>query len=244
MGRWVNIGTDNTSSSFLTYFDKLRFRSDRPNSYFIDCNKSSGSFDRTLSFNVSENFTVGAEYRLTVGRGGVDQFSKRFIYNGATTVVSLAGEVHYSQNEYYYNMDKYVSEPASTPTSISVPATVQEGESFDISWGTSSRATRYHLERSINGGAYVEIYQGTNRSYVDIALPSWNTIRYRVMGYNSDGYSGYRTSDTITVKHFPEFHTKIDGNLKVTDNGWIKVDGQLREIDKICTKIDNVLKEV
>lgn len=43
---------------------------------------------------------------------------------------------------------------------------------------------------------------------------------------------------------FPELKMKVNGTLKISQNGWVKVDGKLREIDKIWTKINGVLREV
>lgn len=134
--------------------------------------------------------------------------------------------------------------PPSTPSSISVPTTVKGGESITISWGSSSGATRYHLERSVNGGSWTQIYQGSNRSYTDTITKGWKTVAYRVRAYNSDGYSGYRTSPTITVINFPEMQIKINGVLKTSDAGWVRVNGQLREIDTIWVKINGAIKEV
>lgn len=43
---------------------------------------------------------------------------------------------------------------------------------------------------------------------------------------------------------FPELIMKIDGQLKTSENGWVKVDGALREIDTITAKVNGILKEV
>lgn len=142
--------------------------------------------------------------------------------------------------EYY----AYIPTPPSTPSSISVPTTIRGGETITISWSSSSGATRYHLERSVNGGTWTQIYQGSNRSYSDTITKGWNTVAYRVRAYNSDGYSGYRTSPTRTVINFPEMQIKINGVLKTSDAGWVRVNGQLREIDTIWVKINGAIKEV
>lgn len=141
-------------------------------------------------------------------------------------------------------IEKYEPTPPSTPSSISVPTTVKGGESIVISWGSSSGATRYHLERRVNGGTWTQIYQGSNRSYTDTITKGWKTVAYRVRAYNSDGYSDYRTSPTRTVINFPEMQIKINGVLKTSDAGWVRVNGQLREIDTIWVKINGAIKEV
>lgn len=134
--------------------------------------------------------------------------------------------------------------PPSTPSSISVPTTIKGGESITVSWGSSSGATRYHLERRVNSGTWTQIYSGGSRSYTDTITKGWNTVAYRVRAYNSDGYSSYRTSPTRTVINFPEMQIKINGVLKTSENGWVKINGVLREIDSIYVKVNGQLKEV
>ncbi|WP_132995858.1 fibronectin type III domain-containing protein [Sporanaerobacter acetigenes] len=94
---------------------------------------------------------------------------------------------------------KYIPQPPSAPTFITIPSIAKGGENITVSWGSSSDATRYHLERSVNGGSWAEIYNGSNTSYTDTITKGWNTVVYRVRAYNSDGYSSYRTSATRTV---------------------------------------------
>lgn len=148
-------------------------------------------------------------------------------------------------NNAYYTIYEYVKTPPSTPSNITVnPSEVKEGENISISWGSGSGASKYYLYRSINGGSYTQIYSGSSRSRSETALASWNTVRYRVRSYNVDGYSSYRTSSTITVKHFPEFQMRVGGALKASDNGWVRVGGQLREIETMWVKVNGIVKEV
>ena len=127
---------------------------------------------------------------------------------------------------------------------VAVPSTLEGGKSYSISWGSGSGASSYRLDRSVNGGAYSQIYSGSSRSYTDTILSTWNTVTYRVRAYNTDGYSSYITSPTRTVKHFPEMKIMVSGALKTSDNGWVRIDGQLKQIDKIVTRVNGVLKEV
>lgn len=111
--------------------------------------------------------------------------------------------------------------PPSTPSSISVPSLVKGGESINISWGSSSRAISYYLERSVNGGTWTQIYGGSSRSYTDTITKSWNTVAYRVRAYNSDGYSGYTTSPTRTViNNVPPTISGVDTNLGDKNTGF------------------------
>ena len=97
----------------------------------------------------------------------------------------------------------YNSAP-TVPSSITVPTTVEGGGKLTISWGASTdvdgNLSGYKLERSVNGGAYSQIYAGTARSYTDAITFGWNTVAYRVRAYDAEGaHSGYKTSDTRTV---------------------------------------------
>ena len=93
----------------------------------------------------------------------------------------------------------------STPSSISVPSSVQAGKAFTVSWGTSTDSdgnlSGYILQRSLNGGSYSTIYTGSSRSYQDtIPKSGYTSVTYRVQAYDTDGAtSSYRTSNTVTV---------------------------------------------
>lgn len=197
------------------------------------------------------NLVVGANYRIRIEFTSPVRYSYTFSsyvytdppnYNYYHDITTNALE---GSTKFNYYLEQYVSNPPSTPSSISVtPSPVAEGGTISISWGSGSGATRYYLQRSINGGSYTDIYNGTTRSYSDIALASWNTVSYRVRSYNSDGYSSYRTSSSITVTHFPEFNMRVNGALKASDNGWVKVDGVLKEIDSIWVRVNGTLKKV
>ena len=93
----------------------------------------------------------------------------------------------------------------STPSSISVPSSVQAGVAFTVSWGASTDSdgnlSGYTLQRSLNGGSYSTIYTGSSRSYQDtIPKSGYTSVTYRVQAYDTDGAtSSYRTSSTATV---------------------------------------------
>lgn len=198
---------------------------------------------------ISETLSSSGTYRAYFsGSYGSDSISL------TTPSVSSKPSTVYSSNTSYYSkaqtlsgtlyIQEYVPEPPSTPTSITVPSTIKGGESITVSWGSSSGATSYRLERSVDGGTWTQIYSGGSRSYTDTITKGWNTVAYRVRAYNSDGYSSYRTSPTRTVINFPEMQIKINGVLKTSENGWVKINGVLREIDSIYVKVNGQLKEV
>lgn len=97
-----------------------------------------------------------------------------------------------------------VNTAPSTPGSISVPGSIQGGSTVTISWSASSDAQGnlegYKLERSTNGGAWTQIYQGGGTSTTNNVAYGTNTVMYRVKAYDSMGLeSGYRTSNNVAV---------------------------------------------
>lgn len=150
-----------------------------------------------------------------------------------TTVVAEDGTypANGRHSDGYWYVKGSLSIPPSMPSSITVPAIVKGGESLSISWGTGSGATRYHLERSVNGGAYSQIYSGSNRSYTDTITKGWNTVAYRVRAYNSDGYSGYTTSPTRNViNNIPPSISGQDSNLGDKNLGFV-ISYQVDDVD-------------
>ena len=96
----------------------------------------------------------------------------------------------------------------STPASISVPPHVNEGGSVSVSWTASTdlegNLSGYTLQRSVNGGGYVQVYQGAGTSFTDTAPSNADTLQYRVQAYDSEGLtSGWRTSSQVQVYEIP-----------------------------------------
>ena len=80
-----------------------------------------------------------------------------------------------------------------------------EGGKAKISWSAVNAAT-YKLERSINGGDYLVIYEGDSEAYEDAISNNMNTIQYRVMASNNLGSSGYASTEVIVVQdNYPPF---------------------------------------
>lgn len=127
----------------------------------------------------------------------------------------------------------------SKPTIPSITAILND-TNISVSWTQSTDVDddpiTYHLERSINGGNYTEIYSGTSRSYPDTVLTAWETVRYRVRAYDSYEYSNYSTSNLIEVQLFPKLAVNYNGSLKYTVEGWVNYNGQLRKITDIWIK--------
>lgn len=94
----------------------------------------------------------------------------------------------------------------SAPNSITVPNTVLGGGVLTVSWPAASDSdgnlSGYELERSVNSGAWSQIYKGSARSYTDSITKGWLTVAYRVRAYDSySAYSGYTTSPARTVNN-------------------------------------------
>ena len=93
----------------------------------------------------------------------------------------------------------------TTPSSITVPQSIQGGSTITVSWGASTDAQNnlegYILERSTDGGkSWSQVYQGSSRSTTNTVAFGTASVMYRVKAYDSDGLaSGYKTSGQVTV---------------------------------------------
>ena len=93
----------------------------------------------------------------------------------------------------------------TTPSSISVPGSIQGGSTITVSWGAStdkeSNLEGYILERSTDGGkSWSQIYQGSSRSTTNTVAFGTASVMYRVKAYDSEGLaSAYKTSSQVTV---------------------------------------------
>ena len=105
----------------------------------------------------------------------------------------------------------------TTPPSITVPDEVRSGKAAEISWAASvdpeGGAITYELERSINSGAWTNVYTGSATSYDDTGVgTSANTVQWRVRAKDVNGaYSGYTSSTVKTVVH------NVDPTISGTD---------------------------
>lgn len=105
------------------------------------------------------------------------------------------------------------------PTTITVPTTINGGTNITVSWsaGADSDANLagYILERSVNGGAWSQIYIGALRQFSDAITFGWTSVAYRVKTYDAyNAQSGYTTSPTRTVvNNTAPTITGSDGNL-------------------------------
>ncbi len=94
--------------------------------------------------------------------------------------------------------------PPTKPPHINVPASIYGGKTAAVSWGASTdvdnNLSGYILQRSVNGGAYTQIFKGNALTYTDTITYGWNTVRYRVCAYDAmDAASDWRVSNIRTV---------------------------------------------
>lgn len=122
----------------------------------------------------------------------------------------------------------------TTPTSITVPPSINGGSTITISWGASSDAESnlegYKLERSTNGGStWSQIYQGSARQTTNTVAFGTESVMYRVRAYDSEGlHSGYRSSAQVTVlnNHAPGAPAGITVPEEVKGGGTLAVTWQ------------------
>ena len=92
----------------------------------------------------------------------------------------------------------------SVPSSLNIPDAVICNEPLIITWGESSdidgNLAGYILERQVDGGAWIKLYEGSEQTYNDSIVKGWKTVAYRVKAYDSyNAFSAYITSETRAV---------------------------------------------
>lgn len=105
----------------------------------------------------------------------------------------------------------------TTPASITIPDSIQGGNTITVTWGTATDAESnlegYVVERSVDGGGtWAQVYQGSGTSTTNTVPVGTETVMYRVKAYDTEGLcSGYRTSGQITVinNHVPGIPASI-----------------------------------
>ncbi|NMC35256.1 MAG: fibronectin type III domain-containing protein [Veillonellaceae bacterium] len=139
--------------------------------------------------------------------------------------------------------------PPSTPSFIDVPTSVYGNNTAVISWGASTDPENslggYILQRSVDGGTFVQIYKGASLSYTDTITLGWTTVTYRVCAYDtSDTQSDWQTSATRTVNNNqPPVISGTDENLGEKTDGFTityTVTDAENDTVTVTEKIDNV----
>lgn len=193
----------------------------------------SGAHLLEVSYRGSSRSYWSAEYKSVVNSTTYTRGS--FI----TTVIAENGTYPTNgrhSDGYWYVIGSLVT--PTTPISITVPEVLEVGTTFTISWETSTNQEGYKLERSINSGAYIEVYSGANRSYVDTPLANWETIGYRVRAYNGTAYSSYVTSPIRELSTFQDIQENFNGVWTSYVGAWENVNGTWIEIIEIWENVN------
>ncbi|WP_444899733.1 hypothetical protein ACJJIX_05070 [Microbulbifer sp. VAAC004] len=93
------------------------------------------------------------------------------------------------------------------PGAINYPTFDSDG-SYSISWSSSSAASRYELERSINGGSWSRIYNSSGTKFNETGKSN-GSYRYRVRACTSNMCSGFKTGGTLKVEKTPPTPSSI-----------------------------------
>jgi len=127
-------------------------------------------------------------------------------YLGAVTSTSSdAYPQKGTQDGFYYQIVNTgeVTQPPSAPSSITVGETTRSSP-ISVSWSAVSSAgtpTYNTLQRSINGGAFTDIYTGSALSYTDTAdNQNWDTVQYRVKAVVNGSSSEWTVSAVKAVQ--------------------------------------------
>jgi hypothetical protein len=89
--------------------------------------------------------------------------------------------------------------PDQTPAAASAPAVVGGSFRVDVSWAPVTNADTYVLERSINNGAFAQVFSGAGLTYVEQTFDTTSDYCYRVRGVDNVFGSG-PVSPTICSK--------------------------------------------
>ena len=103
-----------------------------------------------------------------------------------------------------------VSNPPTTPASITLPALINAGENYTITWAASTdpdgNLAGYQVERSTDqGGSWIRVADAhTTASFSAVATADSATVMYRVRAVDAGGLtSGWKTSTASTINTAP-----------------------------------------
>jgi YD repeat-containing protein len=103
--------------------------------------------------------------------------------------------------------------PPTAIAAITTPATSYTG-AYTVSWTAVAKATRYTLQRSINGGAWSTIYTGAGLSF-GVTGQGQGSYGYRVQGCNTVGCGGWSPTKTTVVQFIPAVPATLTGYTEV-----------------------------
>lgn len=220
----VGLGAENgvSEGSTLAMFSDNASRQCRPTAQAVaNSEYTSGSLSASQPWWYwlrSPYASVSDSVRLVYSDGTLYSYSAYNGSNGVRPALNLSSSILVSDSPDSDGAYTIVwNQAPTTPPSITVPDEVRSGKTAEISWAASvdpeGGAITYELERSINSGAWTNVYTGSATSYDDTGVgTSANTVQWRVRAKDVNGaYSGYTSSAVKTVVH------NVDPTISGTD---------------------------
>lgn len=220
----VGLGAENgiSEGSTLAMFSDNASRQCRPTAQAVSnseyTNSSLSASQYWYYFLRSPYASNSNSVRNVYSDGTLHYYSAYYGYYGVRPALNLSSSILVSDSPDSDGAYTIVwNQAPTTPPSITVPDEVRSGKTAEISWAASvdpeGGAITYELERSINSGAWSNIYTGSATSYDDTGVgTSANTVQWRVRAKDVNGaYSGYTSSTVKTVVH------NVDPTISGTD---------------------------
>lgn len=93
-----------------------------------------------------------------------------------------------------------------------LPLLLKAWDEVHIEWSEATgKGVTYILERSINGGAFTEVYRGNGLSFTEPAQTGWQTVRYRVKSAIGETQGKYQTSAQAKIYRLSDYTGKVLG---------------------------------
>lgn len=210
----VGLGAENgiSEGSTLAMFSDNASRQCRPTAQAVSnseyTNASLSASQPWWYYLRSPDASSSGDVRSVGSGGALDSGSACVGRDGVRSALNLSSSILVSDSPDSDGAYTIVwNQAPTTPPSITVPDEVRSGKTAEISWAASvdpeGGAITYELERSINSGAWTNIYTGNAASYDDTGVgTSANTVQWRVRAKDVNGaYSGYTSSTVKTVVH-------------------------------------------
>ncbi|MGS2724925.1 RHS repeat-associated core domain-containing protein [Porticoccus sp. GXU_MW_L64] len=126
-----------------------------------------------------------------------------------------------------------VAPPPPVPGALTVPSGDSDG-SYTVSWGSSSGATSYSLQRRLNGGSWVTLQNNSATSRSESGLSN-GTYEYRVNASNNSGSSAFTSIKKTDVAITPGIPSSISNpSVSYTGNftvSWGAASGSITKYD-------------
>ena len=106
----------------------------------------------------------------------------------------------------------------ATPASIIVPSNSTNGN-ISISWASSSTATKYQLQESVNNGTWTTLTSTATAPSYSRTGRSNGSYKYQVRAYNTSGWGAYRSSVSVVVLLPPSPPSSLSASVTDIDSG-------------------------